>query len=171
VGKHLADSRTTSTNREAHRRCPMTIVTEYDWQSDTFTHHGENGARAAWREAVAEIAAKAKATLPDCAGRVDRAVQIVLNHDAGSTCEAYRALRQDAVLGGDRGRWVAHLPLCLPQGHPRGGTASDRSLTRPSRSAAGPGGFVRAWQVRGGASAVVRTPLRAWRRSPPPHRP
>src|SRR5207244_657340 len=34
-----------------------------------------------WREAVQEIAERAKATLPDCAGRVDRAVQIVLNHD------------------------------------------------------------------------------------------
>src|SRR5918911_1889982 len=59
----------------------MAIVTSYDWESDTFTHHAENAARQAWREAVAEIAEKAKATLPDCAGRVDRAVQIVLNHD------------------------------------------------------------------------------------------
>src|SRR2546421_3949532 len=59
----------------------MTIVTSYDWESDTFTQHAENEARKAWREAVAEIAEKAKATLPDCAGRVDRAVQIVLNHD------------------------------------------------------------------------------------------
>jgi hypothetical protein len=40
----------------------------------------EQPARQAWREAVAEIATKAKATLPDCAGRVDRAVQMVLNH-------------------------------------------------------------------------------------------
>jgi hypothetical protein len=41
----------------------MTIVTEYDWESDTWTHHtGENAARAAWREAI-EIAEKAKATL------------------------------------------------------------------------------------------------------------
>src|SRR5918911_4452927 len=59
----------------------MAIVTSYDWESDTFTHHAENAARTAWREAVAEIAEKAKATLPDCAGRVDRAVQMVLNHD------------------------------------------------------------------------------------------
>ena len=60
----------------------MTMVTEYDWESDTWTHHtGENAARQAWREAVQEIAERAKATLPDCAGRVDRAVQIVLNHD------------------------------------------------------------------------------------------
>src|SRR3989442_3971813 len=60
----------------------MTMVTEYDWESDTWTHHtAENAARQAWREAVAEIAERAKQTLPDCVGRVDRAVQIVLNHD------------------------------------------------------------------------------------------
>jgi hypothetical protein len=59
----------------------MAIVTSYDWESDTFTHHAETAARQAWRAAVAEIAERAKATLPDCAGRVDRAVQIVLNHD------------------------------------------------------------------------------------------
>jgi hypothetical protein len=59
----------------------MSIVTEYDFETNTWTHHGENGARAAWREAVQEIAAKAKATLPPCNGRVDKAVAIVLNHD------------------------------------------------------------------------------------------
>ena len=50
-------------------------------ESDTFTHHAENAARTAWRAAVAEIAAKAKATLPDCAGRVDAAVKLVLAGD------------------------------------------------------------------------------------------
>src|SRR5215510_3734246 len=59
----------------------MAIVTEYDFETNTWTHHGDNGARAAWREAVQEIAERAKQTLPDCAGRVDRAVQMVLNHD------------------------------------------------------------------------------------------
>src|SRR5262245_22460217 len=59
----------------------MTIVTEYSWEDDTFTPTGDTGARQLWRAAVAEIAAKAKATLPQCNGRVDRAVQIVLNHD------------------------------------------------------------------------------------------
>ena len=60
----------------------MAIVASYDWESDTWTHHtGENAARAAWREAVQEIAERAKATLPECNGRVDRAVAIVLNHD------------------------------------------------------------------------------------------
>jgi hypothetical protein len=59
----------------------MTMVTEYDWETNTFTHHGENGTRAAWREAVTEIAAKAKETLPQCNGRVDKAVAIVLGGD------------------------------------------------------------------------------------------
>jgi hypothetical protein len=36
-------------------------------------------ARSAWREAVAEIAAKAKQTLPECNGRVERAAALVLN--------------------------------------------------------------------------------------------
>ena len=60
----------------------MAIVSEYSWESDTFTHHaGEHTARKEWREAVAEIAARAKQTLPDCAGRVDAAVKMVLAGD------------------------------------------------------------------------------------------
>ena len=60
----------------------MTIVTSYDVESDTWTHHhGETPARLAFRAAVAAIAAKAKETLPECNGRVDKAVAIVLNGD------------------------------------------------------------------------------------------
>src|SRR5262249_35072279 len=60
----------------------MAIVTSYDWESDSWTHHnGENPTRQIWRDAVAEIADKAKATLPECNGRVDSAVKIVLNGD------------------------------------------------------------------------------------------
>src|ERR687884_42749 len=59
----------------------MSIVTAYDWESDTFTHHVETQARKAWREAVAEIADKAKAKLPECRGRVDSAVKVVLAGD------------------------------------------------------------------------------------------
>src|SRR5215475_16217960 len=60
----------------------MAIVTSYDWESDSFTHHdGENPTRQIWRDAVAEIADKAKATLPECNGRVDSAVKIVLAGD------------------------------------------------------------------------------------------
>jgi hypothetical protein len=58
------------------------MVSEYDWESDTWTQPtGEHAARAAWREAVAEIAEKAKQTLPDCAGRVDSAIKMVLAGD------------------------------------------------------------------------------------------
>src|SRR5712691_4038147 len=59
----------------------MTIVASYDWESDTWTHNGDNPARQAFRQAVAEIAAKAKETLPECNGRVDSAVKIVLAGD------------------------------------------------------------------------------------------
>src|SRR5437868_15047729 len=59
----------------------MTMVTGYDFESDSWTHHGETPARLAFRAAVAEIAAKAKETLPECNGRVDKAVAIVLNGD------------------------------------------------------------------------------------------
>src|SRR5262249_19577974 len=41
----------------------------------------EHPARKAWREAVAEIAEKAKTKLPECSGRVDSAVKIVLAGD------------------------------------------------------------------------------------------
>src|SRR6266571_2284448 len=60
----------------------MTIVTSYDFESDTWTNHnGDTPACQAFRAAVAEIAAKAKETLPECNGRVDKAVAIVLNGD------------------------------------------------------------------------------------------
>jgi len=60
----------------------MSIISSYDWESDSWTNHkGDNLARQAYREAVAEIAEKAKQTLPDCIGRVDSAVKIVLNDD------------------------------------------------------------------------------------------
>src|SRR5215831_14250706 len=60
----------------------MAIVTSYDWESDSWTHHnGDNPTRQLWRDAVAEIAEKAKATLPEGNGRVDSAVKIVLAGD------------------------------------------------------------------------------------------
>ena len=58
-----------------------TSVTAYDWESDTWTTNGDNPTRQAWRQAVAEIADKAKAKLPECSGRVDSAVKIVLAGD------------------------------------------------------------------------------------------
>src|SRR5882672_2348408 len=60
----------------------MAIVTEISWD-DMFAGKAlpDSPARTAFREAVAEIAEKAKITLPDCIGRVDSAVKIVLNGD------------------------------------------------------------------------------------------
>ena len=52
----------------------MAIVAAYDWESDTWTNNGENPTRQTWSTAVAEIADKAKAALPECHGRIEKAV-------------------------------------------------------------------------------------------------
>ena len=55
------------------------MVTEYDWENDTFTHHD---ARSAFRATVAEVAARAKDKLPTSVnGRIESAVKLVLMHD------------------------------------------------------------------------------------------
>jgi hypothetical protein len=59
----------------------MAIVASYDWESDTWSRNGDNPVRQVWREAVAEVAEKAKAALPECNGRVESAVKIVLAGD------------------------------------------------------------------------------------------
>jgi len=56
----------------------MVAVHELSWEEVSAP---DFGARAAWRAAVAEIAAKAKDKLPECNGRVDSAVKIVLAGD------------------------------------------------------------------------------------------
>src|SRR6266581_8982084 len=56
----------------------MVAVHELSWEEVSAP---DFGARAAWRQAVADIAAKAKETLPECNGRVDSAVKIVLAGD------------------------------------------------------------------------------------------
>jgi hypothetical protein len=58
----------------------MTIVAQFSWD-DIADPAFENPTRKIWRDAVAEIAEKAKATLPECNGRVDSAVKIVLAGD------------------------------------------------------------------------------------------
>src|SRR5712691_618641 len=58
----------------------MTIVAQFSWDDIADVNFG-SPARQAWREAVAEIAEKAKQTLPECNGRVDRAVKLVLAGD------------------------------------------------------------------------------------------
>src|SRR5262252_11027368 len=56
----------------------MVAATTFPWEENSTP---ECSRRAAWREAVAEIADKAKAKLPECNGRVDSAVKIVLAGD------------------------------------------------------------------------------------------
>src|SRR5215813_6050054 len=60
----------------------MAIVTEISWD-DMLDGKPlpENPTRTAWRDAVAEIADKARARLPECNGRVESAVKIVLAGD------------------------------------------------------------------------------------------
>src|SRR5438093_3854388 len=60
----------------------MAIVTEISWD-DMLDGKAlpETPARKAWREAVAEITAKAHEKLPECNGRIERAVKIVLAGD------------------------------------------------------------------------------------------
>ena len=55
----------------------MVAVKEITWEEASAPGF-EQTTRQAWREAVTEIADKAKAKLPECAGRVDSAVKIVL---------------------------------------------------------------------------------------------
>jgi hypothetical protein len=58
----------------------MVAVREIPWEEASAPGF-EQTTRQAWREAVAEIAEKAKAKLPECSGRVDSAVKIVLAGD------------------------------------------------------------------------------------------
>src|SRR5215470_2275106 len=59
----------------------MVAVKEFSWE-EVSAPDFSNPARVAWREAVAEIAAKAKAALPETVnGRIEKAVAIVLNGD------------------------------------------------------------------------------------------
>src|SRR5712671_2818640 len=58
----------------------MVALKEITWE-ETSAPGFETSTRQAWRAAVAEIAVKAKQTLPECAGRVESAVKIVLAGD------------------------------------------------------------------------------------------
>jgi hypothetical protein len=58
----------------------MVAVKEITWEEASAPGF-EQMTRQAWREAVAEIAARAKQTLPECHGRVDKAVALVLGGD------------------------------------------------------------------------------------------
>jgi hypothetical protein len=58
----------------------MVAVKEITWEEASAPGF-EQTTRQAWREAVAAIADKAKAKLPECNGRVDKAVALVLAGD------------------------------------------------------------------------------------------
>src|SRR5437879_9712981 len=58
----------------------MVAVKEISWEEASQPGF-ETTTRQAWRVAVADIAAKAHAKLPECAGRIDSAVKIVLAGD------------------------------------------------------------------------------------------
>jgi hypothetical protein len=57
----------------------MTILTSYNWESDSFTQHTATPARVAFRTAVLRVADKAKLVLVANASRIDKAVALVLN--------------------------------------------------------------------------------------------
>jgi hypothetical protein len=62
----------------------MTMIPEYDWESDTVTATTapEHTARSAFRETVAQVSANAKEKLPaEINGRLEGAVKLVLSHD------------------------------------------------------------------------------------------
>jgi hypothetical protein len=58
----------------------MVAVREISWEEASAPGF-ERTTRQVWREAVAEIADKAKTKLPECNGRIDSAVKIVLAGD------------------------------------------------------------------------------------------
>jgi hypothetical protein len=62
------------------RATTMVAVKDITWEEASAPGF-ETTTRQAWRQAVAEIAEKAKAKLPECSGRVDSAVKIVLAGD------------------------------------------------------------------------------------------
>jgi hypothetical protein len=67
-------------DEETYRKATRLVPTQRDDMLDG-KPLPETPARQAWREAVAAIAEKAKAKLPECNGRVDAAVKIVLAGD------------------------------------------------------------------------------------------
>src|SRR5262245_3955803 len=58
----------------------MVALKEITWEEASSPDFGKP-ARQAWRSAVAEVAEKAQAKLPECASRVTKAVALVLRND------------------------------------------------------------------------------------------
>ena len=59
----------------------MVAVASLEWQDVIDGNFPENPARTAWSEAVATVADRAKAAIPEANGRVEKAVAIVLAGD------------------------------------------------------------------------------------------
>ena len=59
----------------------MVAVASLEWQDVMSSTFPDTPARQAFREAVATVAAQARAALPDCTGRIDKAVALVLAGD------------------------------------------------------------------------------------------
>ena len=76
----------------------MVAVKEITWEEASAPGF-ETTTRHAWREAVAEIADKARTKLPACSGRVDSAVKLVLAGDV--------ALQADGTA-----KVASQLPQC-----------------------------------------------------------
>jgi hypothetical protein len=55
------------------------MIASYNWESDSFTQHTETPAWTSFREAVLQVAEKAKAILPANASRIDKAIALTLN--------------------------------------------------------------------------------------------
>ena len=80
---------------------------EVSWDNVLDGNFPESPARTAWREAVAEVADNAKATLPACNGRIEKAVSIVLAGDVVVGAEGAGLSR----LVRERVDVVASIPL------------------------------------------------------------
>ena len=81
----------------------MVALKEITWEEASAPGF-ETSTRQAWRAAVAEIAVKAKQTLPECHGRVDSAVKIVLAGDVELLADG-----EAQVASQSNGQTVYHL--------------------------------------------------------------
>jgi len=81
----------------------MVAVKEITWEEASAPGF-ETTTRQAWRAAVAEIAVKAKQTLPECHGRVDSAVKMVLAGDVELLADG-----KAQVASQSNGQTVYHL--------------------------------------------------------------
>jgi hypothetical protein len=82
----------------------MTIVTQFSWD-DIADVDFTNPARKAFRQAVEEVAQKAREALPEANGRIDRAVKIVLQGDVELSDDRNSA----KVASLSNGRTVYHM--------------------------------------------------------------